>query len=94
MVGIGDHDDLEPGEYPFEIDAELARSGEVVFKRTCSECHGTYGQKAEYPEVTISIADIGTDPVRLHGLTESYPETEATRAYRREYNTRYVRPEY
>jgi mono/diheme cytochrome c family protein len=60
---------LEAPKYPFEIDRALAKRGEAVFSAHCGECHGTYGEQAEYPNKIVSIEEVGTDPVRLSSLT-------------------------
>ena len=60
---------LKPPKYPWEIDRALASRGEAIFNKTCSRCHGTYGDDATYPERTIPIGEIKTDPVRLQALT-------------------------
>ena len=58
--------------YPHEIDSDLADAGRVAFDRVCSECHGSYGEKPSYPELTISLNQVGTDPVRLGALNSEY----------------------
>ncbi len=63
---------LEPPKYPFPIDHGLAHQGEVVFNRTCSRCHGTYGPDGTYPNRIVPLAEIGTDPARYYGLTEKF----------------------
>ncbi len=60
---------VEPPEYPWEIDKELANNGELVFAKNCARCHGRYGETTEYPERCIPIETIGTDDVRLRALT-------------------------
>ncbi len=59
---------LEAPKYPWEIDTQLAKQGERVFNANCSECHGTYGDEETYPEKTISIDVVATDPLRLNAL--------------------------
>lgn len=59
---------LEPPKYPFPIDKPLAAVGEVVFKRNCAECHGTYGPNAEFANRVVSIKEVKTDPVRFGSL--------------------------
>ncbi len=59
---------LRPPKYPGVIDVQLAEQGQQVFSKTCSQCHGTYGKDAMYPEVRIPLSEIGTDPVRLNAL--------------------------
>lgn len=63
---------LEPPQYPFDIDRDRAARGQKVFESHCAECHGTYGENWTYPERTIPIAEIGTDPVRLTALTPEH----------------------
>lgn len=64
---------LQPPEYPFEVDADLARAGEAVFAANCAECHGTYGPDGEYPNRIIPLDEIGTDP----RLSRSYAPADA-----------------
>jgi mono/diheme cytochrome c family protein len=59
---------LEPPKYPWKIDAELAKQGEVHFQENCAKCHGTYGKNPTYPEKIVPIAEVGTDRVRLDAL--------------------------
>jgi hypothetical protein len=59
---------LEPPKYPFSIDSELAKKGEVVFRATCSRCHGTYGKEWTYPNKIVPIDVIGTDRNRFEGF--------------------------
>ena len=59
---------LEAPKYPYEIDTKLAAQGEPIFRRTCAECHGTYGAGGEYPEKCVPIDEVNTDPVRLTGM--------------------------
>ena len=63
---------LEAPAYPWPIDYELAARGEQLFGQSCAECHGTYGNNETYPEVTISMDVVGTDPVRLNALTPEH----------------------
>ncbi len=68
---------IEAPEYPFPIDRALAAKGEGAFERVCSECHGTYGANGEqrtYPERTVSLALLGTDPVRLGAIKKESKE--------------------
>ncbi len=59
---------LEPPKYPWPIDHDLARQGESLFNESCARCHGTYGSVGEYPELTVDIEEVGTDPARLTGM--------------------------
>lgn len=67
-------DQVEAPAYPFEIDETLAQAGQAPFERVCSECHGTYGAEASYPERTVPLDVLGTDPVRLDAIR---PESKA-----------------
>jgi len=63
---------LEPPKYPFSIDRELAERGDVVFEKTCSQCHGTYGPDGKYPEKVVPLKVVGTDPLRMQSLTRKH----------------------
>lgn len=52
---------LEPPDYPFPIDDQLAKQGKAVFEKTCSQCHGTYGDQHNYPNLLVDIDVVGTD---------------------------------
>jgi hypothetical protein len=52
---------LQPPKYPKEINTELAKQGETVFIKSCSKCHGTYGDNEKYPNLLIPEAVIQTD---------------------------------
>ncbi len=60
---------LEVPEYPFDIDAALAKKGEIAFNNNCAECHGTYGDDQQWPATVVPIDKIGTDRARLDSLT-------------------------
>jgi mono/diheme cytochrome c family protein len=60
---------IQPPKYPYAIDDKLADQGETVFNRTCSECHGTYGENADWPGLIIPVDVVGTDRARLDSLT-------------------------
>jgi hypothetical protein len=53
---------LKPPTYPFSIDRQLAENGRPVFEANCARCHGTYGEPATYPNLTIGVEEVGTDP--------------------------------
>ncbi len=65
---------LEPPAYPFAVDRKLAWRGKGIFDNHCARCHGTYGEKEQYPERMVAIEEIGTDPVRLKALPVNYRE--------------------
>jgi len=53
---------LEPPAYPEKIDRGLAERGRSVFERRCARCHGTYGGEETYPNLLVSLEEVGTDP--------------------------------
>ena len=63
---------IQPPKYPFTIDAKLAAEGQQVFAKTCTSCHGSYGADGKYPNKVVPIEVIGTDDVRLKGLTKEF----------------------
>ncbi|MSR57996.1 MAG: cytochrome c [Planctomycetaceae bacterium] len=63
---------LEAPRYPWPIDRELARQGEVTFNRSCALCHGTYGDHASFPDRVVPLDEVGTDPIRLQSLSVAY----------------------
>lgn len=62
---------LEPPDYPYSIDQELARRGRAVFERNCSRCHGTYGEDRHYPNLLVSLDEVGTDPAYAEQAVEA-----------------------
>lgn len=54
---------IEAPPYPFPIDSTLAARGQSIFEKSCSRCHGTYGESSEYPNRFVDLDEIGTDPV-------------------------------
>lgn len=75
---------LEPPKYPFAIDRAKAASGEAVFADHCAKCHGTYGEKATYPNKVIPLAEIGTDPNRHRGVEAAFGAAYAESWFGRE----------
>jgi hypothetical protein len=63
---------LRPPRYTGNIAHELAGQGELVFSRTCARCHGTYDEEPTWPGKVVPINAVGTDPVRLTGLSTSH----------------------
>ena len=63
---------LQPPKYPFDIDRAKAAAGKVVFEKTCSKCHGTYGENWTYPNRIVKLDEIGTDRKRYDGITVEY----------------------
>jgi len=66
---------LAPPVYPGPIDRDLATVGQRVFEANCVRCHGTQGPGTRSPEKMIPLAEIGTDPVRLHSLSDEFRQT-------------------
>lgn len=62
---------IETPKYPWPIDHPLAAKGELVFNRSCAECHGTYGAHADYPSRIVPIEEVGTDRARLDAIEVS-----------------------
>lgn len=58
---------LQAPEYPFPIDAQKKKHGESIFNQLCYDCHAFNGSKVG---TVVPIAEIGTDPYRLHSYTE------------------------
>jgi RoxA-like, cytochrome c-like len=54
---------IEPPPYPKPIDAKLAATGRSIFEDHCARCHGTYGEDQQYPNLLISVDEVGTDPL-------------------------------
>jgi mono/diheme cytochrome c family protein len=64
---------IEPPKYPYPIDRDLAAKGQLIFKKSCSKCHGTYGDSISYPNLLIDLEKIGTDPA-LATAYKTYPD--------------------
>ena len=63
---------LKPPVYPFAIDKVKADRGRAIFTANCQKCHGTYGDKEEYPNVIVPLKEIGTDPARAVGISDRF----------------------
>lgn len=58
---------IEPPPWPFEApDAQEVAQGEEVFLDHCARCHGTYGEDWTYPNLAVSLDEVGTDPNLAH----------------------------
>ncbi|MEM7010626.1 MAG: c-type cytochrome, partial [Verrucomicrobiota bacterium] len=68
---------LKTPSYPGKVDKNLALKGRAAFERNCADCHGTYGENADYPNRRISQQKVGTDSARLEALPESNKERYA-----------------
>lgn len=60
-------DALPPPDYPFPIDAELARRGQGIYQARCAACHDFGGERIATVE---PLERIGTDPHRVWSYTE------------------------
>lgn len=63
---------IRPPKYPFPIDQKMADEGKNLFEKTCATCHGTYGSDGKYPNKSIPIDVVGTDPIRLTKLSREF----------------------
>ena len=54
---------LEPPAWEGELDEAKAKRGEAVFEANCVRCHGTYGEDEVYPNLLVSVDEVGTDPL-------------------------------
>ncbi len=68
---------IEPPQYPFQIEKDLANSGQDVFETHCSACHGTYGDTPDYPNVVIPIETINTDARLMEVATGAFGQAYA-----------------
>jgi len=69
--------DFLPPRYPFSIDSEKAKRGQVLFSRTCQGCHGSYERDADrFPVFQapkfIPLEKVGTDDDRLNSNTAEF----------------------
>ncbi|MFO0884373.1 MAG: hypothetical protein U0894_09315 [Pirellulales bacterium] len=63
---------IEAPKYPYEVNQGLLEKGRVAFNRVCSDCHGTYGDDSKFPNKTITLDEVKTDPVRYQSLTPAH----------------------
>jgi len=63
---------LEPPAYPFDIDMDLAKQGEPVYRQYCADCHGLNGRDftGKYVGFVTPINEVKTDRYRLDNYTE------------------------
>ena len=64
-------EEIQPPDFPFAINNEMAANGHIIFDENCAACHGL-GE----PNVgqVVNINDVGTDPNRLNSWPESAVE--------------------
>ncbi|MGE0537449.1 MAG: cytochrome c [Pirellulales bacterium] len=61
-------EELPAPKYPYVIDEALAKRGQALFEKTCTECHGTYGPEGEFPNRVVPIEVVGTDDRRFRAI--------------------------
>ncbi len=72
-----------PPKFPGTVDDAAAQRGAVVYAR-CAECHGEYIEREGrlqlrgFPNRLSSVAEIGTDPVRLEAVNEEFIDAVET----------------
>jgi len=64
---------LKPPPYPGAVNKPLAARGQIVFETSCSGCHGSYGNTADYPNLLIPEDVIQTDSL-LYAANYSSPQ--------------------
>ncbi len=72
--------DLEPPDFPFPIDRDLAARGAPIYARYCAACHGKNGDdfSGEYVGKVVPIEEIGTDRWRMDSYTYDLAVNQAT----------------
>lgn len=53
---------LEAPKYPEAVDEIQVIAGEALFNEKCATCHGAYGENESYPNLLVSVDEVGTDP--------------------------------
>ena len=69
---------VKPPVYPYGIDESMAVQGKTLFNDLCSQCHGTYGDQAVFPNLLIPQEQVNTDPW-LH--RSNFQDTAVTNWY-------------
>jgi len=64
--------EIEPPTYPHPIDQTLASKGKTIFNDKCSKCHGTYGEREQYPNKIVPLHEIQTDPAYARATMMSH----------------------
>lgn len=70
---------LLPPKYPFEIDEQLVKTGELLFQKNCFSCHGPHqrdfeGQPIYTEPKVIPIHVVQTDRDKLNAINEDFIE--------------------
>jgi hypothetical protein len=58
---------IQPPVWPYPLDDAKVDAGRAVFETTCARCHGTYGAEETYPNLIVSLAEVGTDDTMARG---------------------------
>jgi len=61
---------IVPPKFSGAIDSSLADSGKKVFEAVCSQCHGTYSNGGNYPNLLVDLTVVGTDPTMITSVTQ------------------------
>lgn len=61
---------ITPPAWPWAKDGAKAEVGRGVFEKTCARCHGTYGATPSYPNLLVSLSEVGTDPRLAEGTAQ------------------------
>lgn len=65
---------IAPPVWPFPVEQSLVELGQQVFESTCSSCHGTYGDRGEYPARLVPLDVVQTDATLVDfALTDGLP---------------------
>ena len=62
---------LEPPTWPYPLDEARAAEGRGVFEAHCAACHGSYGEDWSYPNLVVSLEQVGTDPAYARQAVEA-----------------------
>lgn len=62
---------LEAPAYPRAVDDALVAEGKQSFETYCTRCHGTYGATETYPNLVVSLEEVGTDPYLAMGAGQA-----------------------
>ena len=59
--------------YKGTIDSQKMTEGKAIYEMNCSRCHGSSNNKNDYPNLLVSLENIGTDPA-LVSTNFAYPQ--------------------
>jgi mono/diheme cytochrome c family protein len=61
---------IEAPVYTQSIDQTLADQGKTIFESNCSVCHGSYGDNETYPNVLVTVNEVGTDSLLAYSYSQ------------------------